>query len=372
MVLGLLTAMGAVGAVFGQSESTAPDAGATDAQQAFSLTDSQWQERLDPLSYHVLRQQGTERPFTGMYWDSRDDGVYRCKGCNAPLFDSDAKFHSNCGWPSFTKPIEEGRVVELVDRSHGMVRTEIRCANCGGHLGHVFPDGPGPLGTRYCINSVSLNFEDRGASIQQASSSSTTHAAGHAGDGGDAPAVPAGLESAVFAGGCFWCMVGPFQSLDGVKEVLSGYTGGHTKKPTYREVCAGKTGHTEAVRVLYDPKKVSFEQLVDAYWRAVDPTDAGGQFGDRGSSYRPVIFVHSAEEKSVAERSKKALEQSGRFDKPIVVPIERAQPFWVAEDAHQDYHNTNPVHYERYREGSGRGPFLRKVWRSDDPAGGTL
>jgi methionine-S-sulfoxide reductase len=177
-----------------------------------------------------------------------------------------------------------------------------------------------------------------------------------------APPAPEGLEVAIFVGGCFWCMEGPFERLDGVTEVLSGYTGGPERHPTYPEVAAGATGHTEAVRVVYDPTTVSYEALLDAYWRAMDPTDAGGQFADRGRQYRPAIFVTTAAQRASAEASKAALEASGRFATPLVVPIEDADDFWEAEDYHQDYYRTNPDHYERYREGSGRAGFLRRVW----------
>jgi len=176
-----------------------------------------------------------------------------------------------------------------------------------------------------------------------------------------APA-PEGRLEATFAGGCFWCMEGPFEKLDGVDEVYSGYTGGPEKNPTYGQVSSGKTGHTEAVRVIYDPAKVDYKVLVETFWRSMDPTDAGGQFADRGPHYRPAIFFHSEEQKEVALASKAALEASGKFDKPIVVPVQPAEDFWVAEDYHQDYYKTNEGHYKRYRRGSGREGFLKEVW----------
>src|SRR5690554_4203861 len=338
----------------------APEAAAS-CGASLPSSDQEWKERLDPEAYRVLRQGGTERAFTGALWDNDADGTYLCAGCGTPLFSSDTKFDSRTGWPSFTKPLEEGRVKAVVDHSFGMVRTEIRCATCDGHLGHVFEDGPLPTRTRYCMNSAALTFDG----LEQPGSQTDKVVQQHAGDGGNAPAVPMGLESAVFAGGCFWCMVGPFQSIDGVREVLSGYTGGSEKQPSYQEVSRGLTGHTEAVRVLYDPTKVEFSQLVEAYWRSIDPTDVEGQFADRGAHYRPVLYVNSDEEQRVAEASRDALNASGRFDKPVVVPIERAQAFWVAEEEHHDCHRTSPTHYHMYRLGSGRGPFLERVWRDD-------
>lgn len=170
------------------------------------------------------------------------------------------------------------------------------------------------------------------------------------------------FKTAVFAGGCFWCMVKPFDSLDGIEQVLSGYTGGHVENPTYEEVCSGTTGHTEAVEITYDPSKMSYEELVNIYWQQTDPTDASGQFADRGDSYRPVIFYENAEEKAIAEQSKHELDASGRFTKPIVVSIEEKETFYPAEDYHQDFYKKNNAHYTHYRKGSGRDDFLDEHW----------
>lgn len=177
--------------------------------------------------------------------------------------------------------------------------------------------------------------------------------------------VPEGMAVATFAGGCFWCMEGPFEKIEGVSAAISGYTGGEEKRPTYKEVSSGDTGHTEAVRVIYDPSRVTYDVLLDAYWRSMDPTDARGQFADRGSQYRPAIFVHDDTQRELATASKKALEESKRFDAPIIVPIEDASDFWVAEDYHQDYYKTNPERYQSYRMGSGRAGFLAKTWADE-------
>ncbi|MGK0552636.1 peptide-methionine (S)-S-oxide reductase MsrA [Enterococcus faecalis] len=170
-------------------------------------------------------------------------------------------------------------------------------------------------------------------------------------------------EQAIFAGGCFWCMVKPFDTLPGIHSVVSGYTGGHVPNPTYEQVTTGTTGHTEAVAITYDPKVISYKQLVEIYWQQTDPTDALGQFADRGDSYRPVIFYKTSEQKVIAEQSKAALQASGRFTQPVVTQIEPAQPFYPAEDYHQDYYKKHAVHYNLYREGSGRASFLRKNWQ---------
>jgi peptide methionine sulfoxide reductase msrA/msrB len=174
------------------------------------------------------------------------------------------------------------------------------------------------------------------------------------------------LEKATFAGGCFWCMEPPFEKLEGVKEVISGYTGGHKKNATYEEVSSGTTGHVEAVEVVYDPTKVSYEKLLDVFLHQIDPTDPGGQFVDRGSSYRSGIFYHNETQKRHAEESKKRLEESGRFDKPIVTEIRPAGPFYRAEEYHQDYYKKNPIRYKFYRYNSGRDQYLETVWAKED------
>jgi peptide methionine sulfoxide reductase msrA/msrB len=176
------------------------------------------------------------------------------------------------------------------------------------------------------------------------------------------------LKRATFAGGCFWCMESDFEKVAGVVEVISGYTGGHTENPTYEEVGSGVTGHAESIQVIYDPAKVSYEQLLDVFWRHIDPTDAGGQFVDRGSQYRSAIFYQNDEERRLAEESKAKLEQSGRFDKPIVTEIVKLGPFYPAEEYHQDYYKKNPLRYKYYRYGSGRDQFLEKVWGKEETA----
>jgi peptide methionine sulfoxide reductase msrA/msrB len=172
----------------------------------------------------------------------------------------------------------------------------------------------------------------------------------------------ANAHSAVFAGGCFWCTESDFEKVDGVIEVVSGYTGGQVDNPTYNQVSAGGTGHVEAVKVIYDPHKVTYAQLLDYFWRHVDPTDAGGQFVDRGNQYRSVIFYADEEQRQMAEASKKALAAAGRFDRPIMTSILPLGVFYEAEAYHQDYYKKNPIRYNWYRSGSGRDQFLRQAW----------
>jgi len=170
------------------------------------------------------------------------------------------------------------------------------------------------------------------------------------------------LEKATFAGGCFWCMVKPFHEQPGIESVFSGYTGGTTENPTYEEVCRDRTGHYEAVQITYDPEIFPYEKLVELFWQQIDPTDEGGQFGDRGSSYQTAIFYHSDLQKELAEASKEKLSQSGRFSKPIVTPILPAKVFYPAETYHQDYYKKQPAHYNAYRIGSGRAGYIERHW----------
>ncbi len=180
-----------------------------------------------------------------------------------------------------------------------------------------------------------------------------------------AAAGAAPLAKATFAGGCFWCMEPPFEKLDGVKSVVSGYTGGPEENPSYQDVSSGKTGHVEAVEITYDPARVSYAELLDVFWRQVDPTDGGGQFVDRGPQYKAAIFTHGEEQKRLAEISRKQLAESGRFDKPIVTAILPAAPFYPAEEYHQDYYRKSTLRYKYYRFGSGRDRFLEKRWGKD-------
>jgi peptide methionine sulfoxide reductase msrA/msrB len=171
-----------------------------------------------------------------------------------------------------------------------------------------------------------------------------------------------GLETATFAGGCFWCVETAFEDLDGVKKVISGYSGGHVKNPTYEEVCSGTTGHLESVQIVFDPQLISYSELVDIFWRQVDPTDAGGSFVDRGSQYLSAIFYHNEAQKKIAESSKAELDKSGIFDKPIATKIIQFTSFYPAEDYHQQYCKKNPVRYYSYRSASGRDQYIKGVW----------
>ncbi len=175
-----------------------------------------------------------------------------------------------------------------------------------------------------------------------------------------------GLEEATFAGGCFWCMQPPYDNLKGVKKTYVGYTGGKIENPSYEAVSEGTTGHTEAVLVVYDPKKISYKELLKTFWKNIDPTQADGQFADRGSQYRTAIFFHNEEQKKLAEESKRELEQSGKYKKDIVTSIEPVSTFYRAELYHQDYYKKNKVHYNLYKMGSGRAAYIKEMWGGEE------
>jgi len=169
-------------------------------------------------------------------------------------------------------------------------------------------------------------------------------------------------QKATFAGGCFWCMVKPFDEIEGVIDIVSGYTGGDLENPTYEQVGTNKTGHLEAVQITYNPELISYKELLDMYWPQIDPTDPGGQFHDRGESYQTAIFYHNDEQKKLAEESKKEIEDKNIFKKPIVTQIREAKPFYRAEEYHQDFYKKDPQHYQAYRRGSGRDAFIKQNW----------
>ena len=332
------------------------------AQQSYAKPSAdELRSRLSPLEYEVTQRDATEPPFRNRFWDQHEAGLYVDIVTGEPLFSSVDKFDSGTGWPSFTRPVEPENVVERTDIGHGMKRVEVRSKHGDSHLGHVFEDGPRPGGLRYCINSASLRFvpvpelEAQGYSEYRAlfgDSQATRQATRVDHDNacavpaaGEAPGCEATVEEAVLAGGCFWGMEDIIRKIPGVISTEVGYTGGKAGVK-YEDVHTGATGNAEAVRIVFDPKRLSYEELLENwYFRMHDPTTLDRQGNDEGSQYRSAIFVTSLEQREVAERVKKRVNQSGKWPRPVVTEITDAGPFTLAEDYHQHYLEKNPGGY---------------------------
>ncbi len=275
--------------------------------------------KLDPEAYRITQSAATERPFCGTLLDNKKDGTYVCVVCGLPLFSSEHKFDSGTGWPSFYREFDPEHVARRVDRSHGMIRTEINCARCDAHLGHVFDEGPKPTGERHCLNSASLKFYEKGQELP-------------------AESRPAELETAYFAGGCFWGIEHYFQQGPGVVDAVSGYMQGRVENPSYKQVCYEDTGHAETVKVVFDPKKISYRRLLEAFFVMHNPTELNRQGPDVGTQYRSGIWYTSEAQKKEAEAYIAELQNSDRFaGRRIVTQVEAAKVFYPAEAYHQDY-----------------------------------
>ncbi|MCB0517789.1 MAG: bifunctional methionine sulfoxide reductase B/A protein [Lewinellaceae bacterium] len=300
---------------------------------------------LQPNEARVILQQGTEYAFSGAYHDYKKDGIYICKQCNNPLFRAADKFDSGTGWPSFDDIIE-GAVKELPDEDGS--RTEIVCANCGGHLGHVFRgEGFTKKMTRHCVNSVSLNFVGQENPKKKSNPDGVQPIAEYIKGKGYEK-----YETAIFAGGCFWCTEAALDRINGVADVISGYSGGSEKYPTYEEVGAGNTDHAEAIILYFDPQIVSYETLLDVFFTAHDPTQLNRQGPDVGRQYRSAIFYQNEEQETLAKNTIEQLNKSGKFDKPIVTELKPYEEFWVAEAYHQNYYELHP-----------ENPYVQRVSR---------
>lgn len=274
-------------------------------------TEEEWRSILSPEQFQIARLKGTERAGTGAFCERHEPGLYGCVCCGTPLFDSRVKFESGTGWPSFGQPVKDNAIKYEKDSSYGMVRVEVMCNTCDAHQGHVFPDGPEPSGLRYCINSASMQL------LEDNKNEAT----------------------AVLGGGCFWCTEAVYQRVEGVSHVESGYTGGQIKNPTYREVCSGRSGHAEVIKLTYNPEVISFADLLRVHFTTHDPTTMNRQGYDQGTQYRSVIYFQSDKEEQVAKEV--IAEMADYFDAPIVTELSPLGVYYKAEEAHQNYYNEN-------------------------------
>ncbi len=312
--------------------------------------------QLSEMQYNVTQHEGTEPAYENEFWDNHEEGLYVDIVSGEPLFSSKDKYDSRTGWPSFTQPIAAGNIVEVTDASYGMVRTEVRSYYGGSHLGHVFPDGPDPTGLRYCINSASLRFipvgelkqEGYGAYLSLFDEFVTVDGKLHLRE--ELPDwrsmyATADTRLAVFAGGCFWGVEAVFEQLQGVLSVESGYAGGEARDATYPAVSSGVTGHAESVRIIYDPKQIGYDTLLEVFFTvAHDPTQLNYQGPDHGTQYRSAIFYTDETQKTLAMEYIARLERVQLYPDSIVTKLSSLEAFYPAEEYHQDFLRQNLNH----------------------------
>jgi len=308
-------------------------------------------QKLSDLQYSVTQEEATEPPFRNEFWNSHEKGIYVDVVSGEPLFSSTDKYDSGCGWPSFTQPIAGSSITQKSDRKLFQPRVEVRSGTADSHLGHVFDDGPGPDGKRYCINSASLRFIPL-QNLQAEGYSQYLPLFGAAVSGEESatpsttPTVPVATEEvAILAGGCFWGIEDLFRKLPGVTQTQVGYTGGITKSPTYDVVKTGSSGHAESLKITFNPQKLSYKELLLYFFRLHDPTTFNRQGNDIGTQYRSAIFFTSDEQRKVAEEVKAEIGASGKWKQPVITQVVNAGEFFDAEEYHQDYLVKHPGGY---------------------------